>query len=414
MTKSTHDRTRCVRSHFLAMVTACTGLLVGAGCSSDDGKDDDGGPPTTAGSEDNPEVTRRPRPTKTCLLDFEWGVTKSGDTTKGFKMLAKTGGNYTADDIPVLFRFIKSEHADPITKMYIQIGHTDDAQCVRDAIFENMNLFSDLIDVNILKPPGEEGDHPIDVDFAKFSTTVENVHFKDTDSGLGLASAQVKSVSNLQDLTLGTDLSWTDGDLETLNGADLPTTITNLDLHNNQLTSLGNMNRLTNLDTLNLNGNQLTSFGNLKSTKLTNLQLNGQKLAEVRAENLPSTMTGLYLTNNPITLISGFANLPNLQELKIDCYYPESYDPPQECTKLSVSDLTDLVDAVPQNSKFSNIQLCGFQGIPYWCNYLYSGNKLGNGLGVTWTEINPDVVAADWLKCLQDPASHPAGKCSAN
>ncbi|KAG5671827.1 hypothetical protein PVAND_002002 [Polypedilum vanderplanki] len=90
----------------------------------------------------------------------------------------------------------------------------------------------------------------------------------------------------------------------------------NLDLSGNKITSVNaDLSNLMHLSAVNISNNELSSF-HIKSSSIRNLNLSRNKL-EKFPENLPISITELYVSKNEIKDIPMVMNLPNLKILDL-------------------------------------------------------------------------------------------------
>jgi len=146
--------------------------------------------------------------------------------------------------------------------------------------------------------------------------------------------------------------------------------ITQLELNNEKITDITPLSRLTNLTELRLNNNEITDITPLSQlTNLTELQLNDNEITDIISLSRLTNLTTLYLGDNEITEITPLSRLTNLASLYLGDNEITDITPLSRLTNLTylflenneitdvttLSQLTNLTALFLKNNKITDI-----------------------------------------------------------
>lgn len=129
--------------------------------------------------------------------------------------------------------------------------------------------------------------------------------------------------------------------------------ILSLDLHSNMLTDLSNagLSSLSNLNALSAYYNQLSNIPDLSNNaKLNTVSLENNAIKQLTVNNLPSSLSVLYLGNNYLTALPSSSNLANLTQLSID------HNNLQTLSNSFISSLTNLNSLDASSCNLTNFE----------------------------------------------------------
>ena len=193
------------------------------------------------------------------------------------------------------------------------------------------------------------------------------------------------------DLASLTGLNASGRGIESLDGLEAATALTNLSLDNNSIEDLSPLAHLANLNRLQIARNGIEDVSQLASlVSLTNLGLDGNSIRDLSPLKGLSGLTTLSLNRTGISDLSALQDLVALETLNADSNKITSIDGLENLTRLATANLN--FNAIADLTPLSGLRQLSYLGL--WDNSIDDVTPLANLTRLTWLDLDRNRIAS--------------------